>query len=84
MDRVFKALDQRLQEEVALKLINPEIAADQRIMERFRNELKLARKTSQKHIGRMYETFRSVWKEADPEPAKVADAKARMAKENGS
>jgi eukaryotic-like serine/threonine-protein kinase len=55
MGRVYRAVDQKLNEEVALKLIRPEIALDKKTLERFQNELKLARKISHRNIGRMYE-----------------------------
>jgi serine/threonine protein kinase/Flp pilus assembly protein TadD len=53
MGRVFRALDTKIDEEVALKLIRPEIA-DSRTIERFSNELKTARKISHKNVCRMY------------------------------
>ena len=55
MGRVYKTLDQKLGEEVALKIIKPEIAADRKTLQRFSNELKLARKIVHKNVGRMYE-----------------------------
>jgi serine/threonine protein kinase len=55
MGRVYRAVDKKLNEEVALKLIRPEIARDERTLERFQNELKIARKISHRHVGRMYE-----------------------------
>ncbi len=55
MGTVYKALDSELSEEVALKLIKPEIAADKKTIERFKNELKLARKIGHRNVGRMYE-----------------------------
>jgi serine/threonine-protein kinase len=55
MGKVYRALDKKLNEEVALKLIKPEIASDKKVIERFRNELKIARKIVHKNIGRMYE-----------------------------
>ncbi len=55
MGRLYRALDLKLQEEVALKIIKPEIASDKETIERFSNELKLARRISHKNIGRMYE-----------------------------
>jgi serine/threonine protein kinase/Tfp pilus assembly protein PilF len=55
MGKVYRVLDKELKEEVALKLIKPEIASDKKILERFSNELKLARKISHKNVGRMYE-----------------------------
>ncbi|UCC38606.1 MAG: protein kinase [Candidatus Aminicenantes bacterium] len=55
MGKVYRALDKKLNEEVALKLIKPEIASDKKTLERFSNELKLARKISHRNVGRMYE-----------------------------
>jgi len=55
MGRVYRALDRKINEEVALKLIRPEIAADRKTLERFQNELKTARHISHRSIGRMYE-----------------------------
>jgi serine/threonine protein kinase/Tfp pilus assembly protein PilF len=55
MGKVYRVLDKELKEEVALKLIKPEIASDKKTLERFSNELKLARKISHKNVGRMYE-----------------------------
>jgi len=55
MGRVFRAFDKKMEEEVALKLIKPEIAADKRIVERFRNEIKIARKITHKNVCRMHD-----------------------------
>jgi serine/threonine protein kinase/WD40 repeat protein len=55
MGKVYRALDKELNEEVALKLIKPEIAKDEKTIERFKNELKIARKISHRNVGRMYE-----------------------------
>jgi len=55
MGKVYRVLDKELNEEVALKLIKPEIATDKKTVERFKSELKLARKISHKNICRMYE-----------------------------
>ncbi|MCK4556506.1 MAG: protein kinase, partial [Candidatus Aminicenantes bacterium] len=55
MGKVYKAIDKKLNEEVALKLIRPEIASDKKTLERFNNELKFARKIAHKNVGRMYE-----------------------------
>jgi serine/threonine-protein kinase len=55
MGKVYRVLDKELKEEVALKLIKPEIASDKKTLERFSNELKLARKITHKNVGRMYE-----------------------------
>ena len=55
MGKVYRVLDKKLNEEVALKLIRPDIASDKNTIERFKNELKLARKIRQKNVGSMYE-----------------------------
>jgi TolB-like protein/Flp pilus assembly protein TadD/predicted Ser/Thr protein kinase len=55
MGHVYRALDKKLSEEVAIKLIRPEIAADKGTLGRFQNELKLARRISHRNVGRMYE-----------------------------
>ncbi len=55
MGHVYKALDKEIDEKVALKLIRPEIAADEKTIKRFRKELKTARQISHKNICRMYD-----------------------------
>ena len=55
MGRVFKAYDTKLRENVALKLLRPDIGSDAETVERFRNEIKLARGISQRHVCRMYD-----------------------------
>ena len=55
MGKVYRVLDKKLNEEVALKLIKPEIASDKETIERFSNELKLARKIAHRNVGKMYE-----------------------------
>lgn len=55
MGRVYKALDKELDEQVALKLIKPDIAADEKMIQRFRNELKFARKIVHKNVCRMFD-----------------------------
>ena len=55
MGRVYKVYDKRIKEEVALKLLKPEIADDEDTIERFSNELKFARKIVHKNVGRMYD-----------------------------
>ena len=54
MGAVYKALDTQINEEVAIKLIRPEIASDEETLERFSNELKLARKIGHKNVCKMY------------------------------
>ncbi len=55
MGTVYKVLDKEIRENVALKLLNPEIASDDQAIERFRNELKFARKITHKNVCRMYD-----------------------------
>ena len=54
MGNVYRVVDKKINEEVALKLLKPEIADDRKTLERFSNELKLARKIVHKNVGRMY------------------------------
>jgi serine/threonine-protein kinase len=58
MGKVYKVLDTEIRERVALKLLNPEIAADQQTIERFRNELKFARTISHRNVCRMHDLGR--------------------------
>jgi serine/threonine protein kinase/Tfp pilus assembly protein PilF len=58
MGRVYKVFDTEVREKLALKLLNPEIASDEPTIERFRNELKLARGISHRNICRMYDLGR--------------------------
>jgi tRNA A-37 threonylcarbamoyl transferase component Bud32 len=55
MGVVYKALDRETLETVALKVLRPEILADKFMMERFKNELRLARKITHKNVCRIYE-----------------------------
>jgi eukaryotic-like serine/threonine-protein kinase len=55
MGRVYKVYDQEVQAKMALKLIKPEVSADRNTIDRFRNELKIARDISHKNICRMYD-----------------------------
>ncbi len=58
MGKVYKVFDQEIRAKMALKLIRPEVAAGHTTIERFRNELKLARDISHKNICRMYDLGR--------------------------
>jgi serine/threonine-protein kinase len=55
MGKVYRAFDKKIEDEVALKLLKPEIAADKRIVERFRNELKIARKIRHANVCGMFD-----------------------------
>jgi serine/threonine protein kinase len=55
MGNVYKARDRETGEIVALKLLKTEIASDQAMMDRFKNELLFARKITHKNVCRVYE-----------------------------
>ena len=55
MGRVYRVEDTKLRQEVALKLIKPEIAKDKKTIERFRNELKIARNIRHKNVCGMFD-----------------------------
>jgi serine/threonine protein kinase/Tfp pilus assembly protein PilF len=55
MGTVYRAEDKKAKEEIAIKLIKPEIAAQKKTIERFRNELTTARKIRHKNICGMYD-----------------------------
>jgi len=55
MGNIYRVEDKKINEEVALKLIKPEIAADKKTIARFKNELKYARKISHRNVCRMYD-----------------------------
>ena len=55
MGRVYKVLDTKINEKIALKLIKPSIASDKKIIERFRNELKFARKIRHNNVCQMFD-----------------------------
>jgi serine/threonine protein kinase/Tfp pilus assembly protein PilF len=55
MGEVYRVKDKKLNEEMALKVLKPEIAADKATIERFKNELKLARKIAHRNVCKMYD-----------------------------
>jgi serine/threonine-protein kinase len=55
MGKVYRVEDKKIKEEVALKLIKPEIASDRKTIERFSNELRMARKIRHKNVCGMYD-----------------------------
>ena len=59
MGRVYKVYDNDVMEKIALKLLKPEIAFDRETIERFSNELKLARKISHRNVCRMFDLGRA-------------------------
>ncbi len=54
MGKVYRAIDKKLNEEVGLKLIRPDLGLNKMTLERFSNELKIARKIVHKNVCRMY------------------------------
>ncbi len=55
MGSVYKAFDRKLQEVVALKIIRPELSFNAAAVERFKTELKNARKIAHRHVCRLYD-----------------------------
>jgi formylglycine-generating enzyme required for sulfatase activity len=55
MGCIYRALDNTLKEEVALKTLLPQYAEDRDIVDRFRNEARIARALSHPHIGRVHD-----------------------------
>ncbi len=55
MGKVYKVFDRKINDVVALKLIRPEISLSEKAVERFKNELRIARKIAHRHVCRMYD-----------------------------
>ena len=55
MGIVYRAYDKQVGEEIALKVLHPDIALDERTVDRFRNEIKLARRITHKNVCRMHD-----------------------------
>jgi serine/threonine protein kinase len=55
MGRVYKVFDAKIKEKIALKLLKPEIAADEDMIERFRNELRLSRRIGHRNVCKMFD-----------------------------
>jgi serine/threonine protein kinase len=55
MGTVYRVFDRKIGEEMALKLLKPEVAADHGIIERFKNELKVTRRITHKNVCRMHD-----------------------------
>src|SRR5207253_6584322 len=58
MGVVYKAMDRETRELVAIKVLRPEIAADEVAIERFKNEVRLARKIAHRNVCRIYDFSR--------------------------
>jgi serine/threonine protein kinase/tetratricopeptide (TPR) repeat protein len=55
MGRVYKVFDTKIKEKIALKLIKPEVASDQETIERFSNEIRLARRIGHRNVCKMFD-----------------------------
>ncbi|MDW7759195.1 MAG: protein kinase [Acidobacteriota bacterium] len=55
MGRVYRVLDKKLDEEIALKLIKAEAAGDRKTLDRFRAELKTARQVVHQNVARVFD-----------------------------
>ena len=55
MGAVYKAQDLELERDVALKVIRPELASDREILQRFKQELILARQVSDRNVIRIFD-----------------------------
>ncbi|HEV2718055.1 MAG TPA: protein kinase, partial [Terriglobales bacterium] len=55
MGAVYKAMDRELNRPVALKVIRPELAGNKAIIDRFKQELLLAREVTHKNVIRIYD-----------------------------
>jgi len=55
MGRVYRVYDQKIGEVIALKVIHPEISLNEKAIDRFRNELRFARKIGHRHVCRMFD-----------------------------
>jgi serine/threonine protein kinase/cytochrome c-type biogenesis protein CcmH/NrfG len=55
MGKVYRVEDKKINAEIALKLIKPEISGDKKMIERFSNELKTTRMISHRNVCRMFD-----------------------------
>jgi len=55
MGAVFKVLDRELRDEIALKVLRPEIADAPGMLDRFRREVKLARRVTHPNVARTFD-----------------------------
>jgi Protein kinase domain len=59
MGIVYCAHDRETDEQIAIKMLRPEVVSDETVFERFRNELRLSRRITHKNVCRIYEFNRS-------------------------
>ncbi len=55
MGMVYRAKDLELEEEVAIKTLRPELVADATVLERFKSEIRLARRISHRNVVRIHD-----------------------------
>jgi serine/threonine protein kinase/tetratricopeptide (TPR) repeat protein len=55
MGKVYKAYDRDVDENIAMKIIRPEIASNTEIIARFQNELKTTRKIAHRNVCKMFD-----------------------------
>ena len=55
MGKVFRARDERLEEDVVLKVMKPQLSHDAAVLERFKREIRLARKITHPHVVRIFD-----------------------------
>jgi len=55
MGKIYRVFDKKIEQEVALKLLRPEITADVNTITRFKRELKFTRNISHRNVCRMYD-----------------------------
>ena len=55
MGNIYKVQDKKIGEEMAMKVLNPDITSDETMVLRFKNELLLARKITHKNVCRMFD-----------------------------
>ncbi|MDH4220402.1 MAG: protein kinase, partial [Candidatus Aminicenantes bacterium] len=55
MGKVYRAYDNKIKEEIAIKLLKHEISTDKKTIERFSNEIRLSRKITHKNVCRMHD-----------------------------
>jgi hypothetical protein len=58
MGIVYKVRDHETGEVLAVKVLKPEIAANPQVLDRFKNELRLAHMITHRHVARLYDLYR--------------------------
>lgn len=58
---VYEAADSELEEQVAIKVLRPEIARDPEVLHRFKREIQLARRVTHPSVCRTFDLFHHHW-----------------------